>query len=268
MVKEYYKKSFTKISRRKYHSPRIYSPTGRQEKRTIKFSPAVMKLIVTAVLILIVVFYLFFSSAFRIKEIITEGNSLVKKEEIINTLPQRQNIFLFPIEKYRHELLKKFPEIKQVEIYRGIPDAIKIVVLERENKIVWQTNNEMYFVSVEGDVTRKITPAEAGKLPVLVDTKNLKVTQGSQLVSPNFVAFVTNIYSVFQSEEGIKPLNFEIMETTFNVNLKTEAGFYVKLNSLRSSQKQLSDLKAILAQYKPNIHEYVDLRIDGWAYYK
>lgn len=267
MVKEYYKKLFT-ASSRKYRSPKIYGVTQRGEKKKIKISPVFVKIILLLIVVFLIIYYLFFSSQFRIKEIIVEGNSLVSKEDIINVLPQQQNIFLFKINQDRELILTKFPEISQVEIYRGIPDAIKIVVLERENKIVWQTGNEMYFVSTEGDTTRKISQSEAGNLPVVSDTKNLAVKPGSRLVSPNFVAFITNIYSAFQSEDNIKPVNFEVTETTFNVNLKTDAGFYIKLNSLRSSQKQLSDLKLILAQHRPDIHEYVDLRIDGWAYYK
>ncbi len=266
MVKEYYKKSFPPA--RKYRSPKIYGTTRRQEKRKIKISPALIKSAILVIIVLLIIYYFFFSPAFRIKDIIVEGNSLVKKEDIISALPQNANIFRFNIDGSRQLLLAKFPEIKAVEIYRGIPDALKIIVLERDNKMVWQTNGEYYFVSADGFVSRKISATEAGALPVIVDIQNLPLTPGTQLVSPNFVAFVTNVYSSFQSEEGIKPLNFEIPETTFNINLKTDAGFYIKLNSLRSSEKQLSDLKAILAQYKPNIHEYVDLRIDGWAYYK
>ncbi|PIS07878.1 hypothetical protein COT78_01440 [Candidatus Berkelbacteria bacterium CG10_big_fil_rev_8_21_14_0_10_43_13] len=266
MVKEYYKKTYP--SANKYRSPKIYRPTRGREKTKFKLSPARLKFLLILIIILVVLYYFFASSQFQVKEIIIEGNSLVSKDEIVSILPQGKNIFLFNTEKSRSEIVSKFPEIKQVAIYRGVPDALKIVVLERENKMVWQTNSDLYYVSAKGYVTRKIVTKQIGSLPVVVDTKNLPIKLGQELVSPNFVAFITNVFSSFQIEEGIKPLNFEIPETTFNINLKTEAGFYVKLNSLRSSQKQLGDLKKILTQYRDNIHEYVDLRIDGWAYYK
>jgi len=266
MVKEYYKKTYP--SANKYRSPKIYRPTLGREKPKFKLSPARLKFVLILVILFGILYYFFASPQFRVKDIIVEGNSLVSRDEIVSILPTDENIFLFNTDKSRSEIVSKFPEIKQVEIYRGIPDALKIVVLERENKIVWQTNTDLYYVSAKGYVTRKITTDQIRGLPVVVDTKTLPVKLGQELVSPNFVAFITNVFSSFQDEEGIKPLNFEIPETTFNINLKTEAGFYVKLNSLRSSQKQLGDLKKILTQYKDNIHEYVDLRVDGWAYYK
>ncbi len=267
MVKEYYKKSFTPTTR-KYRSPKIYTATRRKERPKLKLPPTLVRFALLLVIILAVFYYVFFSSKFRIKDIIVEGNSLVSRDEIVGVLPQNQNIFRLDIEQSKSLITTKFPEINEVEIYRGIPDALKIVVVERENKIVWRTNNELYYISNSGIATRKITTDGIKNLPVVVDTKNLPVQLGKPLVSPNFVAFITNVNATFQSEEGIKLLNFEIPETTFNINLKTDAGFFVKLNTLRSSQKQLSDLKAILAKFRPNIHEYVDLRIDGWAYYK
>ena len=67
---------------------------------------------------------------------------------------------------------------------------------------------------------------------------------------------------------NIKPTHFEVVETTFDVNLHTEAGFYVKFNTMRASAKQLDNLKKVLVKKREEVHEYVDLRIDGWAYYK
>lgn len=266
MVKEYHKKSYS--TTRKYRSPKIYNPTKRDDKPKFKFSFRSFRLGLIFFGVVFLFYHFFFSVNFRITEFIVEGNVLIGSEAIVETLPKNQNIFLLDIDSIKEKILIKFPEIKQVEIYRGIPDAIKIVVLERENKIVWQTNNELYFVSLEGTTTRRISPGEAVGLPKVIDLRNLPVAQGIVLTSQNFVAFITNVYSEFQTITGIKPLDFEVDETTFDVKLRTEAGFYVKLNSLRSSTKQLSDLKLILDTKRAEVTEYVDLRIDGWAYYK
>jgi hypothetical protein len=113
-----------------------------------------------------------------------------------------------------------------------------------------------------------ITGEEGRGLPKVIDKKNFSVSPGKKLVSPNFIAFIVNINQGFFNAVNIKPLDFEVDETTFDVVLRTEAGFYVKLNSLRSSKKQLENLKLVLVNKRPEIKEYVDIRIDGWAYYK
>lgn len=252
----------------RYKSPKIYSAPKNRDKRNFKFTPLLFKIILACLVVISLIYYFLFSSQFKIKTVIVEGNNLLKTEDLISSLPKDQNVFLFSISKNEKYLTKKFPEIKQVEIYKGIPDALKIVIVEREGKVVWQTGTERYLISSQGEVAKKLLPDEESKLPLIVDTKALPVDLGLPLVSPNFIAFITNIDTNLFNEVNIKPVNYEVAETTFDVNLITDAGFYVKLNSLRSSKKQLDNLKQVLMAKRPEIREYIDLRIDGWAYYK
>lgn len=269
MVRLFANKKKTMRSGRKFRSPKVFATRPEPPKRNLRFKLPNLKYAVIIIFIVLISYYLFFSSIFKIKEYVVEGNEAVSKDDIVNTISSSRNIFLFNSDQAKQTLLVKFNEIKAVEIYRGIPDTIKIVILEREGKIIWQSGDKKFLISVEGDVAKQISDQNNySNLPLVVDSKSLPVNLGDQLVSENFVAFVTNVYSTFYAETGLQPQNFEVGETTFDVNLKTDAGFYVKFNSLRSSQKQLDNLKLVLSQKRQDIHEYIDLRIDGWAYYK
>ena len=267
MVKDY-KNRQSYSGTRRYRAPKIYGTSKAREKINFKLPPYFFKWIFYIAIVMTLSYYAFFSSQFRIKTIMVEGTNLLKSEDVISAIPKNQNIFLFSISKNEKFLAKKFPEIKQVEIYKGIPDALKITVLEREGKVVWQSGTERYLISSQGEVARKLVGNEEESLPLIVDLKGLPVALSFPLVSPNFVAFIMNVNANLYNEVNIKPMGFEVNETTFDVNLKTDSGFYVKLNSLRSSKKQLENLKQVLMSKRPEIHEYVDLRIDGWAYYK
>ena len=119
-----------------------------------------------------------------------------------------------------------------------------------------------------GSGYKKLEETETYTSPLISDSKNLPVSLGASIVSPNFIAFVTNINDKFFETTNIKPTYFEIPQTTFDLYLYTEAGFYVKFNTMRSSSKQLENLKKVLVEKRDGVKEYVDLRIDGWAYYK
>jgi hypothetical protein len=213
------------------------------------------------------VYFVLFSPRFYIQDVLVEGSSLVSKDQIIAEVP-RGNIFRLNVTALKSKLVRDFPEIREVEVFRGIPNALKIVINERDGKIVWQSGENKYLVSSQGEVTRQVVGAEGDKLPIVVDKKGLSVKPGQLLASPNLIAFVVNIQSGLFDAVNIKPDHFEVTETTFDLNLYTDAGFYIKLNSLRSSKKQLDNLKLVMVERRPEIHEYVDLRIDGWAYYK
>jgi len=250
---------------RRFKTPPVFEPKQKKERNRINFRQVKNVLIFGIVLFLI--YFLLYSPKFRISDIIVEGNSLLAQDEVINAVP-KDNIFRLNTKNLKNKLRKDHPEIQSVEIYRGIPNALKIVIIEYDGKVVWQSNGNKYLISSQGEVVRLIKGSEGAGLPVIIDDKNLPVTPGELMVSPSFIAFITNVYGELFTTVNIHPDHFEINETTFDVNLYTDAGFYIKLDSLRSSKQQLDNLKMVLVSKRSDVHQYVDVRINGWAYYQ
>ena len=253
-----------------FNQPKIFSQKKeREQKRSYNPLPLLRFLLILITLCLLT-YFLLFSSFFKVNVVIIEGNKLVEKDRIEKLVSKGENIFLLNKNELIQEIIGNIPEVNDIQIYKGIPNALKVVVLEHNQSIIWKSDGKSYLISSEGyayrDVTDKI--GDYSTLPRVEDNSNIKVVEGQKIVSPNFVAFIQNIYSVFFTTVNIEPDYFTIKETTFDVDLKTKAGFTVKFDSLRSSKKQLDDLKKVLVEKRDQINEYVDLRIDGWAYYK
>lgn len=257
-------------SRFSYNQPKIFSP--KKEKETgPSVNPYPFVKIVLALLVMAVAAYLiFYSSFFSIKDVLVEGNELIDKDKIVSSVPIGSNIFLTSSDEIKEKLLTEVPEIKDVQIYKGIPNALKVVVLEHNQAIIWKSNGRFYLVSSEGYAYRDVTDNMSSylTLPRVEDNSNLFIDHQSKIADSSFVSFVQNIQNNFFNTVNIEPDYFYITESTFDLYLKTKAGFVVKFDTLRSSKKQLDDLKKVLAEKRDSITEYVDLRIDGWAYYK
>ena len=256
---------------RNYRTPRVFSGSRIKEKRQRSLpniSFFVWKIIFSLIILVALSGYFLSSDKFKIKEVIVEGNSLVLSDILKSYIPEGGNIFRFNSSTARDNITTDNPEVKSVQIIRGLPDAIKISVIEHDNEMIWQSGVDRYLVSVQGVVSKKLSDGENFDYPVVIDAKSLPVKTGMEVVDPTFIAFANNIFSKFFDATNIKPTTFEVTDTTFDVNLRTEAGFYVKFNTMRSSAVQLENLKKILVAKRADIHEYVDLRIDGWAYYK
>jgi len=219
-------------------------------------------------LILVILWVMLYSPYFRIREVVIEGNTLVSNDEIIKSVQTGGNIFRFNILEAKKAIMKNSPAIEDVAIYRGIPNALKIVVLERKPTVVWQTQDRYYLIDDAGIADQEVVAAQSTELLHILDQKNLGVKVGNQIVSPSFIVFAKKINEKFFEFTNIKVTGFQVPETTFDLYVYTEAGFYVKFDTTRSDEKQLSDLKNILIAYRDGIHEYVDVRINGWAYYK
>lgn len=260
--------NFLRGGYKQYRRPSVFGGKEKKPKKEYKIPKINLKVFIYLILIVVALYYVFISGKFAIKEVMIEGNKFVSSDKILPYVQKGSNILFFNSKKLKEQILAENPQIQDVQIIRGIPDAVKIVVLEHENKIIWQTGGSKYLVSTQGEVTKKIEEGDTFTYPLVNDSKNLPVNLGTSIVSPNFIAFIININDKFFEATNIKPTYFEVPQTTFDLYLFTEAGFYVKFNSMRSSGKQLENLKKVLVEKRPDIKEYVDLRIDGWAYYK
>lgn len=261
------KTSRNKIS---FNQPKIFS-SRRERAPKVRFKPMpIIKLVLLLIVLLAIIYFIFYSRFFQISDVIIEGNQLVSKEDIVKNVPQGQNIFLTKGETIRQAILDNIHEIRDVQIYKGIPDAVKVMVLEHNRALLWKSGDKYYLISSEGYVYRDVSLKvnDFTNLPRIEDNSKIPVVLGTKIVSPSFVAFVQNISTNLFPTINIEPDYFFISETTFDLNLKTKAGFTVKFDTLRSSKKQLDDLKRVLAEKRDQVNEYVDLRIDGWAYYK
>lgn len=253
-----------------FRNPKIYSYTPKKERGLPKLPSALYRIIFFVLLLAVALYLIFFSSFFRVKEVIVEGNELVGRDEIINAIPTGDNIFRINIEDLKSEVKEKVPEIKDMEIYRGIPDAIKVVVLENDKAIIWESQGKKYLVNSQGVAYMDVTDIadQFSDLPRVVDSNNLAVKTNKRIVMPSFAAFVLNVNSSLGRLVNVEPDYFEVVETTVDVRLHTKSNYYIKFDTLRSSTKQLDDLKKVLVEKSPLITEYIDLRVPGWAYYK
>lgn len=220
------------------------------------------------IIILFIVWSFLYSSFFNIKEIFIEGNFLSKKEDIIGYAPVGKNIFRFDILEVKKSIKKTSPIISDVEIYRGIPNALKIVVLEKKPRVVWQTNGKFFLIDESGEAVKEITQSDFSELIHISDQKNLETKIGQKVLSREFINFSDTINKKFFDTTNIKISGWQVPETTFDLYVYTETGFFVKFDTTRSAETQLENLQKILVAYRPNIKEYIDVRINGWGYYK
>lgn len=257
-----------RYKRNRYRAPSVFS-NQMIAMREVSLPSWFYKMMFFVVILIALVYFVFFSATFSVKDVFVEGNHFASTPAVSSFIPKGSNIFRLNTTNIKKNILLNVPEVKDLTIYRGIPNAVKVVVFERDARVLWQSGSDTYLLSSQGEIAKKVDSNEnVSGVPKVIDLKNLPVKVGSKVASPNFINFILAIQNDLQPEVNIKPLDFSIEETTFDVNLATDSGFYVKFNSLRSPKSQIANLRKVMAAKKPDIHEYVDLRIDGWAYYK
>lgn len=254
-----------------YRHPKIY--TNRfEEPRDFYFSGKTIWLIFFLLLIGGLCWFLFKSSYFKVKNIQIVGtlNQSVKSE--IESF-KGKNILFLGFGNITKELEKKQTSIEHLKIYRGLPDCLKVEVDVRRPKISWKSNDKVYYVDENGIIfsltnDNDLTDEEKKQLIIINDTKTLPVAEGTQILTSSFIDFVSAINEKFEQSTGAKTTEYKIGETTFQVQVQTDKNFYVLFDTTRDFDVQLNGLKKVILEKMPEVKEYVDMRVEGKAYYK
>lgn len=107
------------------------------------------------------------SGTFLVKKIVIKGNHRCSRSEIIQALglDSRQLIFSFSLARARKRI-KSLPYVKQVRLYRRLPDQLRIVIEERQ-PIALLYLEKLYMVDEEGVVIGRVPQGESLDFPVI-----------------------------------------------------------------------------------------------------
>lgn len=243
--------------------PKVYNPAPEIEKK--KFSKIYFYLFLILILLGGLIYFLFYSSYFKIKNILIENSASPEISQFFQRL-NNQNIFRFNAGKIQDELALNFPAVKGAKIIRGLPDTLKIQFQERLSRVIWETQSRSYLIDENGEIYQETI--ETIDLPIIKDNNNIAVSVGQKILSENFLNFISDLNLQFVPATGFKVNHFEINETTFQADAITDQNWKVIFDTTRKASDQLADLQKFLKDHKDEVKEYIDLRVEGKVYYK
>jgi len=247
-----------------YRKNEIVSRTNKQDGPRFNFNFKPLKTLFYIALLALVVYFTCFSGVFTIKKVETEGIKSIEITDYLNQTLLGKNIIFFLPGSYLTRLSSRFPILEQARIVRGLPSTLKIIVIERNQIMIWCAD-VCYNVDSKGyayqQVVRPIDKAYVN------DSSGIRVEQGSQVTSPAFIDFFLSAVDRMNLM-GLGITEAKIEQTTFKVSFLTKDQFLVILDSSGSLDKQMSALQQILEKNRADIKEYADLRVEGSAYIK
>lgn len=231
---------------------------------------------ISAVVAIFILWLLTAAPWLKVKDIRIEGVATEETKAEIEKL-KGQNILWLSVTSPDRVVTEHQPSIKEIKILRGIPDTLIVKLIEREPSMIWQVNDVWYTVDPTGFVFKEqqINKREDGSLdypgttlPVVVDTKLVPVRVKQTIVRPQFITFVKTLQERLPKELNLRVIRGEVGETTFNVTMVTDAGWNVLFDTTRPLEAQMKTLMNVLESKRADIHQYVDVRVRGWVYYK
>jgi len=165
-------------------------------------------------------------------------------------------------------LQKADPLLRDVNVRRHWSHGVVISTTLKKPSLGWSTDNQKYLLDYDGTAIETLSLGSG--LPVVTDGSNLPVHVGQKVVSNQFVSFVLAMVPAL-SKAGYVVTGMDVKETTLDLNVSTNKGYRLVLDTSREVGGEMADLAAVqklLSSQHKAPHEYIDLRIEGKAYYK
>lgn len=244
---------------------KLFDPTPTPPKESKEIPKWIYKLLTIFIAIAVVVWFIFLSPYFKIKNIQINGQASLETKKTINGLIGK-NIFLIGANSAEDKLAEDLPGIKEIKILRGVPNSLIINIVERKPVLIWRTQNKDYLVDKDGYLYR---PTKEEIFPLITDQKNIPIVIGQRIASNTFVTFIINLNHDLKSQTGLEMASLYVPETTYQIDADTKNdGPRLKLDTTKSLSNQLNAIKYILDHNKDDAKEYIDVRVEGFAYIK
>lgn len=227
----------------------------------------------------------FFAAFIRVSEIEILGNKNITNKEITNAIEAhahkrllllfpRNSFFLFPSGAIAQDLRNQFPLIDDILIEKDFPRHVRLTIAEKEPIVIWVTKSAWYLVDILGRVTSEITPVEAKsiQLPIIIDELDQTFRPREKIVSPELVTFTTKMSDLIPQKTILKVKEIRVPSAAASeVHVITQDGFAIYFDPTRDPEDQvliLNDLLTKEIKDKRKSLQYIDMRIENWAYYK
>lgn len=259
-------------------SPKIYGNLQRKPLNWGRFW-LIVKLLFWLAVLVEAVHIIFFSTFFQITKVYVTGNQFTTAESVQALVPMKSNIFFFNKNELAHQILEN-PVITSVNILKGLPNSLKIVLQEREPALIWESGSTANILDSNGLVFAQYPISSLPnnqtslgqylqKTAILVDTKAVPVKMDQQVVSDQFISFVQEAGKEMNTLLPQFSINhWEIGDTTYDLTMVTNSGLRVIFNTLGSPDPQVRNLTRLIQQENIPSHAQIDLRIDRWAFVK
>lgn len=223
-----------------------------------------------------IIYLLFFSKFFKIKEIKVSGNREVSTNDISNIAKNilfygSDNFLLIDREKIKKEISNSLPKIAKVDLKSDFPDKLIIEVKEREPIAVLNYTDKYFLIDKLGVIFKEINEIPQDILIINNPTLNRAPELGKEAINNKETDIILEINQNLKENLGISLTEITVISEE-RINAKTLEGWQIYFNTKSDINWQLTKLKAVLEEKLPpekrGSLEYIDLRFGNFAPYK
>ena len=281
-------KKINRLGRKYVYSAKAYKNPFFQNKRTVNLKSERLKnknkLIIFAVVIAmaIIIWLLFFSTLFKIRNIEVNGVSeamageikLIASELTANRLIGKNNLLLYKKNNLNKILNEKY-YLAGLTIKKKLFHTLAISLREKQPAAVWREDEQYYYLDGDGQVINQTDPLSLnGSSYALIENLTAVKIDGRQAsISQEALNYILSLFNEFKDNKHNFAIERFIIDRDANtVKMAILAGPKIYFNIRAPMAEQTAKLDLIIKDKLKNdfkaVKEYVDLRYANNVYLK
>ena len=259
---------------------KIYRRPYRIRKKKSILKNRFFWLFILILMILSGVFYLvLFSHFFEVRGSEISGNQKVSLENLEDILKKEieqkilffssKSIFLVNLNQIRKDILNNSPQLAEVEISQGFPDALDVIVIEKLALANFCQNEKCFLLDNKGIIFEEIEP-QTNLIKIIDGQKEKMPKLGEQMIERDYLEKILKIQKFFQEELKLEIKEFIVFPQ--RLNLRMVEGFEIYFDPRADIDWQLTKLNLVLKEKIPSEKrrdlEYIELRFGDLAPFK
>lgn len=254
-----------------------YTDSLAQKRRARVLLKLILFILMALVVLAAIIYILFFSKVLEVRSITLNGLTQIDSSEIqsqiderlnqkiFKLIPRKNNLLFLNSDKFKNEILAKYPVLNSMEIKKDIPHDLTFNFTERTALGVWCFKQNCFYFDANGNTWGQAIRSSGFLITVIGDNRDLE--------EPKIDKEYLEAIKIFLNKEITAPVKgINISADSFrDFKVLTSESYYLMFSLDSDIKKQLELLNIFLnekkgkGQFQP---QYIDLRIDGRVYYK
>lgn len=196
-------------------------------------------------------------------------------ESILKETPANRTKLTINVEQVSRDMLKKFPELTSATV--GLPLVAHrpvIYISGARPALIVSASSGSYVVSSAGKVlapSAQLDSSVRNKLPTVTDQSGLELQVGSQVLTGSNVRFIETVNAQLAAKSyAVAAMTLPKAAGELDVQIAGQP-YFVKFNTQsNTAREQVGTFLATMSQLQKDHAmptKYVDVRVDGRAYY-
>ena len=269
-------------TKKTYSNPFFRHKNTRKVETGLLSNKTKLSIFATIIAIAILIWLLFFSTLFKINNIIVSGvnDNMAKEIENMardlaeNRIFGKNNLLLYNKDDLNKTLNEKY-YLSDLTIKRKFLHTLVINLSEKQQSAVWREDDQYYYIDGEGSIINQVDALNinGNDYPIIENLTDIKIVERKANINKEAIDYILNLFNEFKEKKHNFEIEKFIVDKDANtVKMAIMSGPKIYFNIKTSVAEQAAKLDLIIKDKLKNdftsVKEYIDLRYANNVYIK